>query len=436
MLTLLVEGALGSMLLGSTAWLGLKLLRIKDPRAEMTVWKIVLIAAVVMPFLVPWTRATMPVTHPDTPSLHVSHTRGVGTSLSEFDGPWPDTLSGGAQRGPGASDRSGSPSFVPGPSAAARAPEPAWRLPIEKIDWLGVATGVYLLVSGVLLLKLLIGLALLFRLARSARPLTVLPSGAHVRTSESVAVPVTFASVIVLPGDWEMWGGVKQQAVLAHELSHVARGDFYALLLASLYRVAFWFNPLSWWLSHRLGELMEMLSDDAAVVDLGDAPAYAEVLLDVAANARSTPLAIAMARTTMVRRRIERILSRTAPPPLGRRKRMLISAGLVPLVALSAVTVARGTPPAESKASVVAQAAPPAASPPRVVDARILVSYVGYYERESSAAAEPLIFTITREGDRLLLERTGIFAGNKIALFAKNDHTFAYLSVVGGPNPS
>jgi hypothetical protein len=39
-----------------------------------------------------------------------------------------------------------------------------------------------------------------------------------------------------------------------------------------------------------------MLSDDAAVADLGDAPAYAEVLLDVAASARSAPMAIAMAR--------------------------------------------------------------------------------------------------------------------------------------------
>jgi hypothetical protein len=101
------------------------MMRIKDPQAEMTVWKIVLIAAVAMPFLVPWTRVTIPVTHPDTPSPHVSHTRGVGTALSEFDGPWPDTLSGGPQRGPAPSVRSGSPSFVPGLSTAARAPESA-----------------------------------------------------------------------------------------------------------------------------------------------------------------------------------------------------------------------------------------------------------------------------------------------------------------------
>jgi hypothetical protein len=294
---------------------------------------------------------------------------------------------------------------------------------------LGVATGVYLFVSGVQLLKLLVGLALLFRLARTARLLTVLPAGARVCVSESVAMPVTFASVIVLPSDCETWSTVKQRAVLAHELSHVARGDFHTLLIASLYRVVFWFNPLSWWLLRRLGELMEMLSDDAAVADVGDAPAYAEVLLDVAAHVRSAPMAIAMARPTTMRRRIERILARTAPPPLGRRKRILISAGLVPLVALSALTVARGTPPAEPRSSVVAQGTPPA-EPPRVVDAHVLDSYVGYYERESSAVSEPLVFTVTGEGDRLFLQRTGVFE-NKIPLFPKSDHTSTYVYVVG-----
>jgi Domain of unknown function (DUF3471) len=112
---------------------------------------------------------------------------------------------------------------------------------------------------------------------------------------------------------------------------------------------------------------------------------------------------------------------------------MLISAGLVPLVALSAVTIARGTPPAESKASVVAQATPPVVSPPRVVDAHVLDSYVGYYERESSAASEPLVFTITVEGGRLFLQRMSVFVDDKVALFPKGDHTFTYVSAVGGP---
>jgi hypothetical protein len=364
MMLVLVQAALHSLLLGVVTLLGLKLLRVKNPQVEITAWSIVLIAAVAMPLLMPLTRLTIPDAPPETLSPLASHARW-DISLREFDWLWTDNFSGGAQPAPVSVERSDAASLVPRPSSIARGSQAAWQIAIEGIGWPGVATGFYLFVCGLLLLKLLVGLAILVRLARTARPIMVLPVGARVCASELVAVPVTFASVIMVPGDWETWSAVKRRAVLAHELSHVARGDFYTLLLASLYRIVFWFNPLSWWLLHQLGELMEMLSDDAAIADMGDAPAYAEVLLEVAASARSAPMAIAMARRSTVRRRIERILACTAPPPLSRRKRILISAGLVPLVALSAVTIARGTPPVDPKASVVAQDTPSGEPPPR-----------------------------------------------------------------------
>ena len=45
------------------------------------------------------------------------------------------------------------------------------------------------------------------------------------------------------------------QAVLLHEGSHVAHGDFYVLLLAAINRAVFWFNPFAWWLFVRLADL-------------------------------------------------------------------------------------------------------------------------------------------------------------------------------------
>jgi len=83
--------------------------------------------------------------------------------------------------------------------------------------------------------------------------------------------------------------------------------------------------------------------------------------------------------------------------------------------------------------SMVAQAAPPAETPPRAVDRQILDGNVGYYERESQSDADPLVFTITREGDRLLLQRTGTFAQTSVALFPGSDREFTYVSVVGLP---
>jgi beta-lactamase regulating signal transducer with metallopeptidase domain len=426
MLLLLVEAALHSTLLGIAAWLGLKLLRIKDIQAEMMVWKIVLIAAIVMPLLLPWARVTIP----GEPPLLSQNAGATATSAPDVDWSSPGLSSNTGE----ADDRSSPASPAAMPGKAAGAPAVGRRALVETVDWLSIATVLYLFVSGVLLLKLLIGLTTIFRFARTARPLEVEGfEGRRVCVSESIFAPATLASTVLLPPDFETWNAVKRRAVLSHELSHVARSDFFVLLLAMLYHVAFWFNPLSWWLLHRLRELMEMLSDDAAIADVGDAPTYAEVMLEVAANVRSTPMLIGMARAATVRRRIERILARTEPPPSpGRRKQILLAAAFLPLVAASAVTIASGSPK-EPNVGVVAQAIVPAQPSQPVVDRWLLNSYPGNYERESSANSEPLVFTITRHGDRLLLVSTGMPAQMRHALFPKNDHTFTYSTVVGRP---
>jgi BlaR1 peptidase M56/Domain of unknown function (DUF3471) len=429
MLLLLLEAALHSILLGVATWLGLTLLRIKDAEAEMMAWKIVLIAAVAMPLLVPWGRVTIPGGQTFLSWLS-PHVDASATSVPDLDWSSPGRTFKAVH-----TDVAAAPALTPG--TAAPALEPAGRMPLETIDWLDVATGLYLIISGVLLLKLLIGLTVIFRLARTARSVAAEShEGGRVFVSESISVPATFASIVLLPADCETWSNLKRRAVLAHELSHIARGDFYVLLLAMLYQAAFWFNPLSWWLLHRLRELMEMLSDDAATADVGDAPTYAEVMLEVAASVRTTPMLVGMARASTVRRRIERILARTEPPPsLGRRKRVLLAAGLLSLVAASAVTIASGSPK-EPNASVVAQAIVPAQPSQRTVDRSslaLLDGYVGNYERESSVASEPLVFTIIREGGRLLLRQTGMLEGNKWPLFLKDDHTFTYSPGVGAP---
>ena len=53
--------------------------------------------------------------------------------------------------------------------------------------------GIYIVVAGVLLLRLLIGLVLTWRLTRRARPVADRwAAGADVRVSDAVGMPVTF----------------------------------------------------------------------------------------------------------------------------------------------------------------------------------------------------------------------------------------------------
>jgi hypothetical protein len=212
------------------------------------------------------------------------------------------------------------------------------------IGWLAVATGIYLAVAGGLLLRFTIGLARTWRLKRSGRRIREdWTAGSDVRLSAAVATPVTFGTTILLPEESVGWSVTKRQAVLAHERSHVARGDFHFLLLATLHRSVFWFSPFSWWLLNELAEMAELISDNAAIEVLGDRPSYAEILLEVARSARPVSAGIAMARTRGALLRVEHILAVTVPPPprLGWRRRAVIVISLAPLVAAATVSFSK-----------------------------------------------------------------------------------------------
>src|SRR5262249_2183948 len=153
------------------------------------------------------------------------------------------------------------------------------------------------LVAAWLLLRFLLGCALMWRVCRSAAPVCDdWAAGRDVRMHPSIAVPVTFGSTILLPPDHSDWDALQRRAVLAHEHAHVRRADFYVLALASINRALFWFNPAAWWLKSRIADLAETRSDAAAIQEIGDRTRYAEILLDLASNSDGFVVSLAMAR--------------------------------------------------------------------------------------------------------------------------------------------
>ena len=64
MLALLLESALRSLALGVAVWLALALLRVRNPRAHMTAWTVVLIASLAMPVLMHRLTVTIPAAAP------------------------------------------------------------------------------------------------------------------------------------------------------------------------------------------------------------------------------------------------------------------------------------------------------------------------------------------------------------------------------------
>ena len=64
MLWLFADSALRSLMLGAAVWLGLRLLRVRNPEVELTAWTIVLAVALAMPLLMRVAVVTVPARLP------------------------------------------------------------------------------------------------------------------------------------------------------------------------------------------------------------------------------------------------------------------------------------------------------------------------------------------------------------------------------------
>jgi len=108
--------------------------------------------------------------------------------------------------------------------------------------------------------------------------------GTALLTSNELASPISWGlmrPVIVLNARAVEAQG-EAEAIIAHELAHVARMDWIKLLLARVATALFWFNPLVWLLAREAHQLREEAADDAVLAaDISDTD-YAELLVGVA----------------------------------------------------------------------------------------------------------------------------------------------------------
>ena len=102
-------------------------------------------------------------------------------------------------------------------------------------------------------------------------------------------------------------------AIVAHELAHVARADWAKLALARVSVALFWFNPFAWLLAREAHQLREEAADDAVLAADVEDTAYASLLVSAARlHSNGLPLGVhgvAPARNALARR-IRRVLDR------------------------------------------------------------------------------------------------------------------------------
>lgn len=203
------------------------------------------------------------------------------------------------------------------------------------IPWTALLLGIYLVGFGVLLARVVIGWWLSARLGRAAGDIedrealrvlryraafAGLADAPRLKESAAVAVPATVGvrrAVILLPANWRTWTGEQFDAIVAHEVSHVARRDALVQLLSLIHRAIFWFSPLGWWLDRQLTDLAEQASDEAALAGGADRARYAETLVGFFAQLGAAPRrvwwqGVSMAKAAKMgsaERRVGRILA-------------------------------------------------------------------------------------------------------------------------------
>ena len=332
LLTQLVNPAARALVLGCAVGLGLAVFRVRATSVRLFTWTGVLYAALAMPLL---GRILPPLPVPTPAFLQYETTRPVTTVGASKPLTAPIHSAAGqvfVARNEAANGTSSAAVIRPAPSSSPLNPRALSSFPSSSIRWKAVATGVYLAAAFFLLARFFLGLALGRRLIQAsqmideprvairlssrayASGLAVFPRAAE---SEFISVPVTMGALrptILLPAGWREWDDAKLDAVIAHEMSHVARRDALTQRLSLVHRAIFWFSPLAWWLDRHLADLAEQASDEAALSCGVDCRDYARILLGFfealhAAPGRVWWQGVSMAKAGQAEQRVERILA-------------------------------------------------------------------------------------------------------------------------------
>lgn len=196
--------------------------------------------------------------------------------------------------------------------------------------------------------------------------------GTALLTSNELASPISWGLMrpVILLNSRAVEASDEAEAIIAHELAHVARLDWIKLLLARVATALFWFNPLVWVLAREAHQLREEAADDSVLgADILDTD-YAQLLVGVARHECPGLLlgahGVAPSKNSLARR-VARVLDgKSARGPVARSFALGVFAGAILVAApLAALTV---TPKAAKLTNSGAAGAIVPTGPSRIAD--------------------------------------------------------------------
>lgn len=373
----IAEPAARSLVLACLAGVATGAFRVRATSCKAAIWRGVLVAALAMPLM----GSFLPPIHLPVPVPAFAARAAVVQPAEMVAAPSDRRTPAVATDSTTRPDDMNSAGLEQAPPVVAAVPRP--------VNWTAISAGLYLAIAFLLLLRIFIGAAFGKRLVRDATPigdpgalrqLAVLARRAGLREqplvaeSEALVVPVTLRvrrPAILLPASWRDWDEAKLSAVLAHEISHIARRDAFFQQLALIHRAVFWFSPLAWWLPRHLDDLAEHASDEAALACGMERARYAETLLGFMGALENCPSRVwwqglAMAKSGRAEKRLDRILAWRNAMPNKLQKSFLVAMAVLaaPVIALTAsvhpfvFTFAQSPAPAAPQAPPAPSAAP------------------------------------------------------------------------------
>jgi beta-lactamase regulating signal transducer with metallopeptidase domain len=390
----ILQPAARSLAFACVAGLALAAFRVRSIALRLAIWRAVLLVALAMPLLglllpplpvfVPLAAKLMRAQPPAeiAPSRKLPSRAIIVNQVAHSNSTKAGAFSYGqhASDTTDAADSTAAPQSFDAPRGSTQPPRP--------FPWLAALAAIYFTVAIFMLIRLTLGVILGRRLEREAQRIedssalsrlhffaraASLRAPPRLAESELLSVPVTFGvrrPAILLPAGWREWEPAELDAVLTHEISHVARRDALAERLSLLHRAIFWFSPLSWWLARHLADLAEQACDDAALAAGADRTRYAETLLGFFAALEAAPgrvwwQGVSMASAGQAEKRVDRILEWKGSVAMRLKKPVVIAYLLLAVPVVCLIAAFRPTI-VNIHSAASQQAAPPTTQPPAI----------------------------------------------------------------------
>ena len=209
--------------------------------------------------------------------------------------------------------------------------------PLTALPWTNWITIVWAGIGLFLLIRLVVGVGAVWHISARSNNFShaVKQFRANVRLSNRITVPMVWGflrPVILLPVDAGHWQTERLRAVLLHELAHIKRWDWTIQMVAQIACAVYWFNPLVWFVAHRIRIEAEQACDDHVLNAGYRSTDYAQHLLDITRNVKiakaTAGVAVTIARSSKIEGRLRTVLAEN----LNRHPVTKIAAGIGLLV--------------------------------------------------------------------------------------------------------